>query len=88
MKKLLFITTFIFVFGLALPTYSFAQGMMGFSSLSPNSASIQSQRQEEQEGKKLLDDLSNKTIACSQITDSDFEKIGEYFMGQVPQFRQ
>lgn len=82
MKKLLFITTFIFVFGLALPTYSFAQGMMGFSTSSPDSASIQGQQQEEQEGKKLLDDLSNKTITCLQITDLDFDKIGEYFMGQ------
>lgn len=81
MKKLLFVTT-VFVLGLVFPSSSFAQGMMGFSSSSPNDATIQSQQQEEREGKKLLDDLSNKTVDCSQIEDADFEKIGEYFMGQ------
>ncbi len=59
-----------------------AQGMMGFSNSSPDNATIQSQRQEEQEGKNLLEDLSNKTVTCSQLKDADFEKIGEYFMGQ------
>lgn len=81
MKRLLFLTTFIFVFGLALPTFSFAQGMP-VSSSSPDNTTIQNQQQEEQEGKKLLDDLNNKTVTCSQLKDTDFEKIGEYFMGQ------
>ncbi|MDE2173131.1 MAG: SHOCT domain-containing protein [Patescibacteria group bacterium] len=83
MKKLPFIATFVFVFGLALPTLSSAQGMMGFSSSSPDTAAIQSQQQEEQAGKNFLDNLSNKTVACSQLTDADFEKIGEYLMGQA-----
>jgi len=66
MKKIFFITTFIFIFGFALPTFSFAQ----------------SQQQEEQVGKKLLEELNNKTVICSKLKDADFEKIGEYFMGQ------
>jgi putative membrane protein len=83
MKKIFFITTFIFVFGFALlPSFSFAQGMMGFPSSSSDSAAIQSQQQEEQEGKQFLDNLNNKTITCLQLKDADFEKIGEYFMGQ------
>ncbi|MBI2459382.1 MAG: SHOCT domain-containing protein [Parcubacteria group bacterium] len=83
MKKIFFITTFIFVFGFALfPGFSFAQGMMGFPSSSSDSAAIQSQQQEEQEGKQFLDNLNNKTVICSQLKDADFEKIGEYFMGQ------
>jgi len=81
MKKIFFITTFVFGFAL-LPSFSFAQGMMGFPSSSSDSATIQSQRQEEQEGKKFLDNLKNKTVICSQLKDADFEKIGEYFMGQ------
>ena len=60
----------------------FVQGMMDFSNSSIDASTIQSQQQEEQEGKTLLDSLSNKTITCSQVTDADFEKIGEYFMGQ------
>ena len=82
MKKLLLTATFIFVFSLIFPTFSFAQGMMGFSSSSPDAAAIKSQQQEEQEGKNFLDSLNNKTATCSQLKDADFEKIGEYFMGQ------
>ena len=81
MKKIFFITTF--VLGFALPTgFSSAQGMMGFSNSSPDNAAIQSQQQEEREGKTFLDNLNSKTITCSQLKDADFEKIGEYFMGQ------
>ncbi|MBI4894869.1 MAG: hypothetical protein HY831_00075 [Candidatus Aenigmarchaeota archaeon] len=56
--------------------------MMGFSGSSPDNATIQSQQQEEQEGKMFLDNLNNKTVFCSQLNDADFDKIGEYFMGQ------
>ena len=83
MKKIFFTTTFIFVFGFVLlPSFSFAQGMMGFPSSSSDNAAIQSQQQEEKEGKQFLDNLNNKTVVCSQLQDADFEKIGEYFMGQ------
>ena len=81
MKKIFFITIFVFGFVL-LPKFSFAQGMMGFLGSSPDNAAIQSQQQEEQDGKNFLDNLTNKTITCSQLNDSDFEKVGEYFMGQ------
>ncbi len=59
-----------------------AQGMMGFPSSSSDSVVMQSHQQEEQEGKQFLDDLNNKTITCSQLQDTDFEKIGEYLMSQ------
>ena len=83
MKKLIFLTISVLVIGLASPIISSAQGMMGFSSSSPDKSAIQSQQQEEQEGKTFLDSLNNKTITCSQLKDADFEKIGEYFMGQA-----
>lgn len=82
MKKLFIITTLVFIFGLAFPMLSFAQGMMSFPNSSYDSAAIQSQQQEEQEGKKFLDNLNNKTVTCLELNDSDFEKIGEYYMGQ------
>ena len=56
--------------------------MMGFQNSSLDTVIIQSQQQEEQEGKNLLYELSNKTVTCLQLKDADFEKIGEYFMGQ------
>ena len=90
MKKIIFIITSIFVFSFAMPSVSFAQRMpalsrvegMGFINSSPDNTAIQSQKAEEQEGKNFLDELTNKTIVCSQLKDADFEKIGEYFMGQ------
>ena len=81
MKKITFLTILIFLLGFAFPIFSFAHDTSVFSS-SLDNATIQSQQQEEQEGKKFLDDLNNKTITCSQFKDADFEKIGEYFMGQ------
>jgi len=82
MKRYFLLTILIFTFSLVFPTFSFAQGMMGFSGSSPDNATIQNQQQEEQEGKQLLDKLNNTTGTCSQLDDADFEKIGEYFMGQ------
>ncbi len=90
MKKYLSLTILIFTLSFVFPIFSFAQEMpalsgakgMGFPSSSSDSATIQSQRQEEQEGKQFLDSLNNKTVTCSQLKDADFEKIGEYFMGQ------
>ncbi len=57
--------------------------MMGFPSVSPDNTAIKAQQQEEQEGKKLLGELQNKTTTCQKLTDGNFEKIGEYFMGQA-----
>ena len=82
MKKLLLITILLLSL-MVTPSIVFAQGMMGSPSSSISNATIQNQQQEEQEGKKFLDDLNNKTITCSQLKDADFEKIGEYFMGQA-----
>lgn len=59
-----------------------AQGMMGFLNSSSDNIAIQNQQQEEQEGQKFLDDLKSQKVTCSQLKDVDFEKIGEYFMGQ------
>lgn len=86
MKKLLLILVSVFTFILA-PTTVSAQGMMGNWTGSPSSSidqtTIQSQQKEEQEGKKLLGQLKNKTTNCQKLTDDNFEKIGEYFMGQA-----
>jgi len=81
MKKLLIIF-FITLGLLTFNTRAVHAQMMGFSGSSPDNAAIQSQKQEEREGKKFLDNLNNKTVTCSELKDADFEKIGEHFMGQ------
>jgi len=40
------------------------------------------QNKEEADGKALYDKLQAKQATCSDLADSDFELIGEYFMGQ------
>src|SRR4030043_1577632 len=82
MKKAIFYTISVLGLTLVISGTVFAQGIVGFPSSPPDNAAIQSQQQEEQEGKQFLDKLNNKTVTCSQLNDSDFEKIGEYFMGQ------
>lgn len=82
MKKIIFGTIGVLGIFLFFSRIVLAQGMMGFPNSSADSATIQKQQQEEQEGKNILDDLNNKTITCSGLKDSDFEKVGEYYMGQ------
>jgi len=40
------------------------------------------QRQEEAEGKALYDKLQAKEVTCADLSDDDFELIGEYVMGK------
>ena len=86
MKKIFFITTFIFVFGFALlPNFTFAQGMMaGFSNSSADwEEVVEHTAREEQEGKKLWGQLQAKEIACENLSNEQFGVLGEYFMGQM-----
>lgn len=86
MKKLFFITTFIFVFGLALPTSSFAQGMME-NITGANNATVQNDdghtAREEAEGKAVWEKLQAKELTCKDLSDDNFGTLGEYFMGQM-----
>ena len=38
---------------------------------------------EEQEGKEILKKLQSKNLSCENLSDKDFGKLGEYFMGQM-----
>lgn len=82
LTKIIFIIIWAIGSTLVFHKTVFAQSMMDYSSPSPDSTVVQNLQQEEQEGKKLLESLNNNTASCSKINDSDFEKIGEYSMGQ------
>ncbi len=81
MKHYIFLIVIAFLLLLSAQT-AHAQ-MMGFSNSSIDNTAIQSQQQEEQTGKTLLDKLNTKVITCQKLTSDNFEKIGEYFMGQA-----
>ena len=38
---------------------------------------------EEKEGKAVWDKLQKKKLACDKLSEEDFERLGEYFMGQM-----
>lgn len=52
-------------------------------SVTVNPTQVQEQQQEEAQGKQFFDQLQSKQITCDKLTDSDFEKIGEYIMSQM-----
>ncbi|KKS33497.1 MAG: hypothetical protein UU96_C0022G0005 [Parcubacteria group bacterium GW2011_GWC2_42_13] len=62
-----------------LPSFSFAQGMMG------NTATVSDDHtaREEAEGKAAWEKLQTKELACKDLSDDNFGTLGEYFMGQM-----
>lgn len=50
---------------------------------SANPTDIKNQQLDEATGKKLFDQFQNNQINCAKLTDTDFEKIGEYSMSQM-----
>ena len=80
MKKIFFIIIFIFVFSFALlPSFSFAQGMMGNTATVSDGHTVH----EEAEGKAVWEKLQAKKLNCEDLSDDDFGALGEYFMGQM-----
>jgi hypothetical protein len=69
---------------LILPVKTDAQGMMGNvgNSSTLDSASVTSTAQDEANGKILYEKLQNKQVTCTELTDDDFDVLGDYFMGQ------
>lgn len=85
MKKLITIIISAFlVFGLFNTTQAYARGMMGRpianqnTSPSPDSATAQ----DEVAGKAIYDKLQSKQVTCQDLTDDDFDVLGDYYMGQ------
>lgn len=42
-------------------------------------------KREEEQGGKIFEKLQSKERVCSDLSDEDFERLGEYFMGQMLQ---
>ncbi len=55
--------------------------MMGGWNVSQGTKS-ESQQKEEADGKVLYDKLQSKQSTCADLSDNDFELVGEYLMGQ------
>ncbi len=83
-KKILFLTIIFFATS-GLFVQAHAQMMMngGNLSITVDPTQIQQQQQEEAQGKQFFDEIQSQQTTCAKLTDSDFEKIGEYTMSQM-----
>ena len=81
MKKVVLISL-IFA---ALTSVAFAQPMMGrFWGNNQNSARADSETfKEEQEGRQIWQNLQSGQTNCQNLSDGDYELLGEYFMGTM-----
>lgn len=70
MCKTLIFTVLASLLILITPVFTFAQ--------ESNSAVS-----EEVKGKEILQKLQDKQLSCQNLSSDDFEKLGEYFMGQM-----
>jgi hypothetical protein len=82
--KKLFLVTMVASLLLAFPTKTLAQGMMGqFFNNSGSSADVSSTAKDEAEGKIIFDKLQSKQVTCQELSDDDFDVLGDYYMGQM-----
>jgi len=82
MNKLLFLALFVTGLLVVLPSVS-AQGMMGGSNTANTVSQDASTAQDEANGKAVWDKLQAKQVTCKDLTDDDFDVLGDYFMGQM-----
>ncbi len=68
---------------LAVTPKTFAQGMMGGfnNGASVSEATVASTAKDEADGKVVYDRLMSKQVACANLTDDEFDVLGDYFMG-------
>lgn len=57
-------------------------GMMGINNVNPSLQKVTQIKQEEQEGKKLLQEIQTNIKSCTDLSQDNFEKIGDYIMRQ------
>ena len=82
MRKLFLIPVLLFTLMLA-PSLALAQGMMdGWAGLPSSVTSDDHTVREEQEGKEIWEKLQVKELECKNLTDKQYDSLGEYFMGQ------
>lgn len=86
MKKIIFSTISILGISLLFSGTVFAQGM-GNNMMDGNNTITQSNdghtAREEAEGRIVWEKLQTKQTTCADLSDENFETLGEYFMGQM-----
>lgn len=83
MKKLF--SSLIFIGLLMGAPAVYAQGMMGqiYNTNYTTAQNITDTANDEAKGKTIFDQLQSKQVDCKNLTDDDFDVLGDYFMGQM-----
>lgn len=69
---------------LSFPQFISAQGMMGrFFSGQTSTIDESTTAQDEAAGKLVFEKLQSNTTVCQNITDNDFDVLGDYYMAQM-----
>lgn len=79
MKRIIILAIFIITL-VTIPSMVFAQPMMGTQSAVSSDGHT---AREETEGKEIWEKLQAKQLECKNLTDDNFEVLGEYFMGKM-----
>lgn len=82
MKKLLTSLTLLLSV-LVISRISFAQGMMGGFNTPVSSEEVAQTQKDEAAGKAVWDKLQNKETTCKNLTEDDFDVLGDFFMGNA-----
>lgn len=87
MKRFFVLLTFIITI-VTIPSAVFAQGIPAPSAVEEmgSQSEVSSDghtAREEAKGKEIRDTLQAKQLTCNDLTDENFEALGEYFMGQT-----
>lgn len=84
MKKRLTILFLLLIMIMSTPSLVFAQGMMGWGNNSDvSSSTVASTAQDQIKGKQIWEKLQAKKIQCKNLTNDNYELLGEYFMGHM-----
>ncbi len=83
MKKIVVIGLVLSVLFFAAPHASFAQMMGDYSGqATPTQSDLQDEQNMQNAGLKIYQELQSGKITCQNLTSDNYEKLGEYFMGQ------
>lgn len=83
MKRLTYLATTLIAsaFIIFAPSVASAQSMMNTQGTSTAEAS--STTADEQKGQDIYNQLQNKQTTCANLTDDDFDVLGDFFMGRM-----
>lgn len=81
--KIFFMFLMLGVVLLAVTPKTFAQGMMGGfnNGASVSEVTVASTAKDEADGKAVYDRLMSKQVVCANLSDDEFDVLGDYFMG-------